>query len=518
MKSAIVRTALRRRRNHTAALFGRAQAASLSTSATSSSTPEESGEGVAASEAAASAPAAAPAPSPSSVASLFDTLEYGPAPEARDVADRWLDSHGRVFGQFIDNKFVGGGASASSSMTSAPSLCPAGGEVLAENVQATEADVDAAHAAAAAAQPKWAALSGHARSRHLYAIARHLQKHQRLLAVLESLDNGKNIRETRDVDTALAIRHFYSHAGWAQLMDSDPELKGMAPVGVCAAIIPWNFPLLMAAWKLAPALACGNTVVLKPAPSTRLTAWALAQICAEAGLPPGVVNVVSGDDTVASYLAQHDGFDKLAFTGSTGVGRLLREQTAGTGKSLSLELGGKNPMVVFDSCDLDAAVEGLVNGTWFNSGQVCCAASRVLVQESVAEEFEKRARRRLSSLRVGHPLDKCSDMSSLVHTAQWDRVHSYVKAGVEEGANVYQGGEGGSLDDEEGMRDARDNCFYPPTLVTGVESTSLLVREEIFGPVATVQTFRTPKVREYLSFFLSLSLSLSLCFLFSKKL
>ena len=262
---------------------------------------------------------------------------------------------------------------------------PPPGERIARVTQGAAADVDAAVAAARAAQPAWAALPGHERARHLYALARLVQKRERFLAVLESLDNGKPIRETRDIDVPLVARHFYHHAGWAPLIDS--EFPGARPVGVCGQIIPWNFPLLMLAWKIAPALACGNTVVLKPAEFTPLTALAFAEICVEAGLPPGVVNIVTGDGATGAALVAHAGVDKIAFTGSTEVGRIIRRATAGTGKKLSLELGGKSPFIVFDDADLDSAVEGVVDAIWFNQGQVCCAGSRLLVAESVEARF-----------------------------------------------------------------------------------------------------------------------------------
>ena len=357
-----------------------------------------------------------------SVASLFDSMDYTTAPEAADMAHAWLDSHDRRFGFFIDNEWV-----KPEGRETAPSAMPSTGELLAETVQATAEDVDCAVAVARRAQPAWAGLSPHARSRHLYSLARHLQKHNRLLAVVESLDNGKTIRETRDADVPLAVRHFYSHAGWAQLFDK--ELAGYEPLGVVGQIIPWNFPLLMLAWKIAPALAMGNTVVLKPAPWTRLSAWLFAEICVEAGLPPGVVNIVSGDDEMASYFAGHEDLDKLAFTGSTAVGKALRRQIAGTGRKITLELGGKSPVVVFDSADLDSAVEGLVNGVWFNQGQVCCAGSRLLVQENIQTEFIDKVKRRMTTLRVGDSLDKCvvrgrfsrgknSETSTALHTGR----------------------------------------------------------------------------------------------------
>src|SRR5690606_37282117 len=280
---------------------------------------------------------------------------------------------------------------------------PVNGQQIAEVADAAPEDVDAAYQAARSAFESWSKLSGHVRARHLYAIARGIQKHQRLLAVLESLDNGKSIRESRDLDVPLVARHFYHHAGWAQLMET--EMRDYAPVGVIGQVIPWNFPLLMLAWKIAPALAMGNTVVLKPAPFTNLTALLFAEICHEAGLPAGVVNIVTGGDETGVAITSHPGFDKLAFTGSPHVGRITRRATAGRGVKLSLELGGKSPYIVFEDSDQDAAVEGLVDAIWFNQGQVCCAGSRLLVQESIAEKFLEKVRRRMNLLRVGDSLD-----------------------------------------------------------------------------------------------------------------
>lgn len=340
-------------------------------------------------------------------------------------------------------------------------------------------------AAARRAFPAWSELTPHARSRHMYSLARHMQKHNRLLAVVESLDNGKTIRETRDADVPLAIRHFYSHAGWAQLRDT--EMPGYAPLGVVGQIVPWNFPLLMLAWKIAPALAMGNTVVIKPAPWTRLSAWLFADICIEAGLPPGVVNIVSGDDSMATYFAGHDDFDKLAFTGSTGVGKALRRQIAGTGRKITLELGGKSPVIVYDSADMDAAVEGLVNGIFFNQGQVCCAGSRLLVQENIESKFINKVQRRMENLRVGDSLDKCVDMGPVADPVQYERIDAHVQQGRLEGATIFQ--PASTVSQTVGLP---GSCFYPPTLITGLQQSSPLVQEEIFGPVLVAQSFRTP--------------------------
>ncbi len=297
----------------------------------------------------------------SKIMEILDNMEYGPAPEDSSIIRDWLARHKDGFGHFIGGAFTSAGALFDV-------MNPATGQVVARVSQGGQADVDAAVRAARAAQPKWAALSGQDRARHLYALARHIQQHARFLAVLETIDNGKPIRESRDIDIPLVIRHFYHHAGWAEIMAD--EFPGAAPHGVCGQVIPWNFPLLMLAWKVAPALAAGNTVVLKPAEYTPLTALALAEIAREAGLPKGVLNIVTGDGTTGAMITGHDGVDKVAFTGSTEVGRLIRRQIAGSGKALTLELGGKSPFVVFADADLDAAVEGVVDSIWFNQGQV----------------------------------------------------------------------------------------------------------------------------------------------------
>ncbi|WP_068109291.1 aldehyde dehydrogenase family protein [Tropicimonas marinistellae] len=405
-----------------------------------------------------------------SIQNIFDSMDYGPAPESDAEAQAWLESHGRAFGHFIGGKFT-------QASEGFESLNPATGALLANVTQATEADIAAAVEAARAAQPAWAALGGHARARYLYALARLLQKHARLLAVLESLDNGKPIRESRDIDVPLAQRHFYYHAGMAQLMEA--ELPDRAPIGICGQIIPWNFPLLMLAWKVAPAIATGNTVVLKPAEFTPLTALLFGKICQEAGLPAGVVNIVTGDGNVGRLVARAE-VDKIAFTGSTGVGRDIRKATAGTGKALTLELGGKSPYIVFEDADLDSAVEGLVDAIWFNQGQVCCAGSRLLVQEGIAETFYGKLKERMAALRVGDPLDKSIDVGSLVDPVQLDTVTRMVEAGAGAGS-LYQP----PLEMPEG-------CYYPPTLITDLAPSDMLMQEEIFGPVLVSTTFRTP--------------------------
>jgi len=412
---------------------------------------------------------------------LFQTMPYGPAPESPDAAQRWLDDHDRRFELFIDGAWHGPSEDNYMDVSR-----PATGEPLAEVADAREADVDAAVEAAREAQPAWAALSGHERARHLYALARGLKKHARLFSVLEAMDNGKPIRETRDLDMPLVARHFYHHAGWAQLFDK--EFAEYEPVGVAGQVIPWNFPLLMMAWKIAPALATGNTVVLKPAPYTPLTALLFAEVAAGAGLPEGVLNIVTGGDETGAAVVNAD-VDKVAFTGSTSVGRVIRRATAGSGKRLSLELGGKSPYVVFDDADQDGAVEGLVDAIWFNQGQVCCAGSRLLVQESIADSFLDKVRERMSKLRIGDSLDKGVDLGSVVDPVQYETIESWVEQGLDEGAEMYQPdaltGDGAPLPE--------DGCFYPPTLLTNVEPASTVVQEEIFGPVLVAMTFRTPE-------------------------
>ena len=405
-----------------------------------------------------------------SIADIFDSMDYGPAPESAAEALAWLVDQGDRFGHFIDGAFTAPG-------DGFESRNPATGEVLATLTQATQADVDAAVKAARKAQPRWEKLGGHGRAKVLYAIARLLQKHSRLFAVLEVLDNGKPIREARDIDVPLAQRHFYYHAGMAQLMES--ELPDAQALGVCGQIIPWNFPLLMLAWKIAPALAMGNTVVLKPAEYTSLTALLFADICQQAGVPKGVVNIVTGDGSVGEMIVASEA-DKIAFTGSTEVGRRIREATAGSGKALTLELGGKSPYIVFDDADLDSAVEGLVDAIWFNQGQVCCAGSRLLVQEPVADLFYAKLRHRMDKLRMGSPLDKSIDVGTLVDPVQLQSVTEMVAANTAGHTHVAD-----TPLPEQG-------CFYPPTLITGLNPADTLMQEEIFGPVLVATTFRTP--------------------------
>ncbi|MGV6887709.1 aldehyde dehydrogenase family protein [Rhodophyticola sp. SM2404] len=404
-------------------------------------------------------------------ADIFESMDYGPAPESDKEARAWIAENGPEFGHFIDGGFT-------KAKESFATRNPATGEELAQISQGTAQDVDLAVKAAQKAFPKWSKLSGHKRAKYLYAIARLLQKHSRLFAVLETMDNGKPIRESRDIDIPLAQRHFYYHAGLAQLQEH--ELPDHEALGVCGQVIPWNFPLLMLAWKIAPALAAGNTVVLKPAEYTSLTALLFAQICTEAGLPAGVVNIVTGDGATGEAITTHDGIAKIAFTGSTEVGRQIRRATAGQGKALTLELGGKSPYIVFEDADIDSAIEGLVDAIWFNQGQVCCAGSRLLVQEGIAEDFHKRLKARMDKLRIGDPLDKCIDIGAVVDPIQHQTITRLVDSNNE--GETYQAA----------ISMPEQGCFYPPTLITGLSPSSPLMQEEIFGPVLVSTTFRTP--------------------------
>ena len=409
-----------------------------------------------------------------SVTEILDTMDYGPAPEGNAHVLDWLKAHEQGFGHFINGSFT------------RPSKLfdvanPATGQTIARVSVGSTADVDAAVKAARTAFGPWSKLSGHERAKHLYAIARTIQKRERFLSVLETMDNGKPIRESRDIDIPLVARHFYHHAGWAELIAD--EFPGHQAIGVSGQIIPWNFPLLMLAWKIAPALAAGNTVVLKPAEFTPLTALAFAEICREAGLPPGVVNIVTGDGATGAALVEHPQVDKIAFTGSTDVGRLIRKATAGTGKKLSLELGGKSPFIVHEDADLDAAVEGVVDAIWFNQGQVCCAGSRILVQEGVAPKFLAKLRRRMQSLRVGDPLDKSVDMGAIVDPIQLKRIAELVEKGKSEGGTLLQAS----------CELPKSGNWFAPSIFTDVEPSSTVMDVEIFGPVAAVMTFRTPE-------------------------
>jgi len=411
-----------------------------------------------------------------SIAEKFVSMEYGPAPEDPKEAQAWLERHSRKFHHFIGGQWLAPAAG-----EYFDTLDPSNGETLASVAQGSAADIDAAVRAARAAFPKWRALTPHVRARYLYNLARLVQKHSRLLAVLETIDNGKPIRESRDIDIPLVARHFYYHAGWAQLLDQ--EFPDHEPCGVVGQIIPWNFPLLMLAWKIAPALATGNTVVLKPAEFTPLTALAFAGLCQEAGIPEGVVNIVTGDGSTGESLVKHPGIDKIAFTGSTEVGRAIRGATAASHKRLSLELGGKSPFIVFDDADLDSAVEGLVDGIWFNQGQVCCAGSRLLMQESIAEVLISKIRDRMNTLRLGPPLDKAIDIGAIVARVQLERIQRMVAQGVAEGATCWQ---------PQVTLPSR-GFYFPPTILSNVHPTSIVAQQEIFGPVLAAMTFRTPK-------------------------
>src|SRR3984885_12794480 len=410
-----------------------------------------------------------------SIAEKFASMEYGPAPEDSKEVLTWLDRHGRRFAHFIN-----GGWSVPSAGEYFETIDPSNGERLAAVAQGSAADIDAAVKAARAAASPWQALTPHSRARYLYALARMVQKHSRRLAVLETMDNGKPIRESRDIDIPLVARHFYHHAGWAQLLEQ--EFPEYVPYGVAGQIIPWNFPLLMLAWKIAPALATGNTVVLKPAEFTPLTAIAFAELCQEAELPPGVVNIVTGDGRTGEALVKHSDVDKIAFTGSTEVGRAIRAATATSHKKLSLELGGKSPFIVFEDADLDSTVEGLVDGIWFNQGQVCCAGSRLLMQESIAEALIAKVQERMSSLRIGPPLDKAIDIGAIVARVQLERIQKLVDQGVADGATCWQ----------PQITLPAHGFYYPPTLLSNVHPTSIVAQQEIFGPVLAAMTFRTP--------------------------
>ena len=402
-------------------------------------------------------------------------FDYAPAPESRAVVDLRAS-----YGLFIDGAFtdpVDGG--------SFKTVNPATEEVLADVAEAGEADVDRAVAAARTAYDSvWSRLPGRERGKYLFRLARLLQERSRELAVLESLDNGKPIRESRDVDVPLAAAHFFYYAGWAdKLRYAFPGTTDPRPLGVAGQVIPWNFPMLMLAWKVAPALACGNTVVLKPAETTPLTALLFAELCQQADLPPGVVNVLPGAGATGRMVVGHPGVDKVAFTGSTEVGKEIARTVAGTSKSVTLELGGKAANIVFDDAPLDQAVEGIVDGIFFNQGHVCCAGSRLLVQESVAEEVLERLKRRMATLRIGDPLDKNTDVGAVNSAVQLARIRELADAGDAEGAERWSAP--CELPDH--------GYWFPPTLFTGVTQAHRIAREEIFGPVLSVLTFRTPQ-------------------------
>ena len=399
--------------------------------------------------------------------------EYAPAPEARDIVT-FQERYGL---------FVGGELVEPRSKEWFPTISPATEEQLAEVALAGAEDVDAAVGAARAAfENGWSTLRPAERAKYLYRIARLLQERSRELAVAESLNGGKPIKESRDVDVPLAAAHFFYYAGWADKLEYAFPNRRPAPLGVAGQIIPWNFPLLMLAWKIAPALAAGNTVVLKPAETTPLTALIFADICRQAELPAGVVNIITGDGSTGAHLVRHRGLDKIAFTGSTEVGKAIQRELAGTGTRLTLELGGKAANIVFDDCALDQAVEGIVNGIYFNQGHVCCAGSRLLVQESIAEPLVAKLKRRLETLRLGDPLDKNTDIGAINSRAQLDRIRELVASGEEEGAEIYQPR---CVLPEKGY-------WFAPTVFTNVAQSYRIAQEEIFGPVLSVLTFRTP--------------------------
>jgi len=408
------------------------------------------------------------------ILSHYQNMDYGPAPESRAAADRWLEATNMANALFIDGRWCSPSSGATFEVRE-----PANDAVLAHIAKAGQDEVEAAVAAARKALPQWQAKSGYQRARILYAIGRMMQRHSRLFAVLESLDNGKPIRESRDIDVPLAIRHFLHHAGWAQSMER--QFPAHVGVGVVGQIIPWNFPLLMLAWKIAPALACGCTIVLKPADLTPLTAILFAQICQNAGVPKGVVNIVHGGGDVGAMIVNHPQIDKIAFTGSVEVGKQIRQATAGTAKKLSLELGGKSAFIVFDDADLDSAVEGLVDGIWFNQGQVCCAGSRLLVQENIAERFLAKVKARMEQLRLGCPLDKNTDIGPLISKTQLERVTSLIKQGADQGACIWQ--------PQSAL--PPQGWYHAPVLALDVAPANILAEREIFGPVLASMTFRT---------------------------
>ncbi len=413
-----------------------------------------------------------PGPSPARLDFASGIFDYAPAPES--VRPEIAGSYGL---------FIGGTSVDAQGGKRFATTNPATGETISEVAEASAADVDRAVAAARAALPAWSALPGIERGKYLYRIARRLQERAREIAVLETIDGGKPIKESRDVDIPLAAAHFFYHAGWADKLayafpGTDPK-----PVGVCGQIIPWNFPLLMAAWKIAPALACGNTVVLKPAETTPLTALRLAEICDEVGLPAGVVNIVTGAGATGAAIVEHPGVDKIAFTGSTEVGKRIAKAVAGTDKTLTLELGGKSANIIFEDASIDQAVEGIIEGIYFNQGHVCCAGSRLFVQESIADRVTAKLRDRLATLRVGDPLDKNTDVGAINSRAQLDTIERYLRIGRDEGATLHE--VNGSA-----LPDAGNWCR--PCFFTGVQPSHAIAREEIFGPVLAVMTFRTP--------------------------
>ena len=402
----------------------------------------------------------------------FKNIKYGPAPEDDKDVLKWIKNLSSPNRIYINGKWT-----LSKSSKTLQAINPSTNSKLFKLVVSSKKDVDSAVIAANKAYPKWSKLSSYKRSQYLYALARLIQKHARFLSVLESIDNGKPIRETRDIDIPLVARHFYYHAGWAA--KSKDSVKSL---GVVGQIIPWNFPLLMLAWKIAPAIACGNTVVLKPAEYTSLTAIFFAELCMKAKLPNGVINIVTGDGSTGQHITNHPLVKKIAFTGSTEVGKKIIASTSNTNKKLTMELGGKSPFIVFEDADLDSAVEGVVDAIWFNQGQVCCAGSRLLIQESIEKKFIKKLKQRMEKLRVGNPLDKSIDIGAIVAPVQLKKIDNLVKKGVKEGAKLWQ----------PSWSCPKEGLFYPPSLFTNVMPASYIAQIEIFGPVLTSLTFRTP--------------------------
>jgi aldehyde dehydrogenase (NAD+) len=402
----------------------------------------------------------------------FKNIRYGPAPEDDKEVNEWINKLSSPNKHYIDGKWI-----SSKSNKKIKIINPSNNKKLFNLSVSSNKDVDSAANAASKAHIKWSKLSPYKRSQFLYALARLIQKHSRFLAVLETIDNGKPIRETRDIDIPLVARHFYYHAGWAAKLQNN-----LKSIGVVGQIIPWNFPMLMLAWKIAPAIACGNTVILKPAEYTSLTALFFAELCMKAKIPKGVINIVTGDGSTGELITSHPKIKKIAFTGSTEVGKKIISSTSSSNKKLTMELGGKSPFVVFEDADLDSAVEGVVDAIWFNQGQVCCAGSRLLVQESIEKKFIKKLKQRMEKLRVGNPLDKSIDIGAIVAPVQLQKINSLVKKGVKEGAKLWQ----------PSWTCPKDGLFYPPSLFTNVTPSSFIAQVEIFGPVLTCLTFRTP--------------------------
>ncbi len=407
---------------------------------------------------------------------IFNNLNYGPANEENGVALKWLKNKNHTIESFINGSFhkpkLG---------KYFESVNPANGKSIAKVGLSTIEDLDFAVESAGTGLKIWQNLSNHERSKKIYALARLIQKNSRLLSVIETLDNGKPIRETRDIDIPLVARHFYHHAGWAQIFDE--EFKDYESVGIVGQIIPWNFPLLMLAWKIAPALASGCSIIIKPAELTSLSAIYFAELVLEADIPPGVINIITGDGSTGELIVKHSKINKIAFTGSTEVGRSIRSSTAGSKKSLTLELGGKSPFIVFEDADIDSAIEGVVDSIWFNQGEVCCAGSRLLLQESISEKFLIKLKNRMNNLRVGNPLDKSIDIGAIISKIQLDKISSIVKSSKKDGA----------IEWKSNYKLPSEGFYYPPTIISNVNSSSDISQIEIFGPVLVTMDFRTPK-------------------------